>query len=433
MGQDNIINTVPDRRIRPDDPNLLLGFDFADGDLSTWSRYPNKAVLGGAAYDLVTRAGTPLIGYSGGLYAFDSATAYWQGPAGAAVDLSMEACWPLAPTAARVPVWNGTNAGTGHVISTVAGGFVIASMNGFGVSSTTAYSVIGRGPFRADVWHDGALQRLLVNGRLADSDAVAPGVPAGFLRAGYHGEILKIKARTVSLGSDATYREQYIREFAKRVVYHWQPVSVGEGPAGGIPSGAVGEGDWYCASGGASLAFVWRPNLSLPAGGQLALTDSGALSARRLAFQHGKAPAFGSWLYVYQIRTTATDNPIFGITPLRDSDPTAAAAGSYRAQGISTGAVWRTTLHRDNGAALITVDHPLPVAGDTLAILHTRHPSGDHRLFAALNWTWYGNESTVANDVTYLSTNFVHVEPRGSYVLGHVRYQGEVVPGELFV
>jgi len=414
--------------IDPNEPNLVAGYDC----MVRRGAIRNLA-SSGAGYDLVTRVGTPLVGQGGGVYAVDSATSYWQGPFVPSVDLSMEAEFTTAPTAARVPLWNGTTGGTGHVFSTLIAGTLQGTMNGFGVSSTTAYSLVGRGPFRADIWHDGVLQRLLINGSLADSDAVVPGVPAGLLRAGFHGNISLVKAHGIALGSDAAYRSSYVREFAKQILWQWTPhrefASIATGTTGG-------DDDWYSPVGGAGLSIVWRTDLSEPAGGHLALTaDSGSMARIEFPF---KRPVFGAVLIEYKIRNPAfgADGMIVGLAPTRGADPTLAGSNAYWVNQYNNGGGWwRTSLYLANGAQIDGADTAIAnaVAGRRGKILLTHAVNGDWQVWGYLPGVgWYWSQA-VGNNVAVLEEGFISLIPRGNYVERVSYLQGEMTPHELAV
>jgi len=283
-----------------------------------------------------------------------------------------------------------------------------------------------------DLWHDGVLQRFLINGRLADSDAGALGVPAGLHRPGYHGEISRIKIHAVSLGGDSAYRASYVREFARELIYAWRPERVGEGPAGGIATGSVGEGDWFCPLGAATMAFGLVRSARLAAGQSLALRSTGAVGQECLAFAHPKAPAFGSWDWGFLADDLACQ-PMVGLSPLRTTWLAAAAGGTYYTLVQVAAGLWQATLHRDNGAALLTVTHPTAAAvGDLVSVRFSRDVSGNWRLRLVVNGV-VASSAAVANDVTYLDSNYVVVAPRKGKILGFVRHQGEAEPEEVAV
>ena len=84
------------------------------------------------------------------------------------------------------------------------------------------------------------------------------------------------------------------------------------------------------------------------------------------------------------------------------------------------------------GAAIIGVDLPaLPVAGDRVVVRVTHDVSGDWRVYAysrSLNsWYW---RNAVGNHVAALSSNYVVLIPRGSYICSAGRQQGEATPHE---
>lgn len=423
----------PARLVDPNEPGLIAGYDFQDNELSVWGKYTNKCARAGAAYDLTTRVGTPLVGQGGGIYVDDHTGSYWStaSPPVGAVNFSYttEHEWRLWPPADR-------NVGYNHVhrfhYLTAVGALNSISFDNGATLTTAPTTVQGHGPYRADALYDGTNQILVINGRQVAAGAVVPQAPAGTFWLGLSGTVRLCKVfgvrRTV-----AQARASYVKEFARRVVYSWRPAIVGEGPAGGIATGAVGEGDWYCPSGGASLAFVWRNPSATLRQGQLALTDSGALSLRRLDFAHTKMPLFGAWHFRCQLRDPATDNPRYAFLPARGTDFTAAGSGCTWAQIQRAVGVMQATLHLANGAAAYTINHTAAgVAGDTLDLLVTHAVNGDWRSYLAVNGVWASNaDNVVWNDVTQMQSSFISIAPRQSYVLGDERFQSELTPGEL--
>lgn len=418
---------------RPADPTSLACYTFGEGEVAAFGRYLNHG-YGGAAYDPTTRVGTPLIGQHGGIYVPDQPTSYWQGVAVPGVGLTADLCFDVAPAGTRQVVFNGTVAGTFHIIEIQAPGNIRATLDASLVNSTMPYSCIGRGPFRVDLWHDGVNQRLLVNGRITDFDAAPLVVPANNLRIGQHGEVLLAKIPSVSPGSDAALRASYVREFAKRVLYQWKPSAVGERS---FATGNVGEGDFYCPVGGGGLSTVWRPNLSEPGGGHLALTGDGAPSMARLDFMHPRMPIFGSWLIEYEVRNPAWagDSLIVGFTQMRGVDPTLAGSQSYWLNMYNNGGGWfRTSLYYENGAQIDGADilAASVAANDYNKCLLTHHVDGSWQVYtynsSVRSWGW-----TVLNpvDVSNLNSNYLTIIPRGVYVTGVTRYQGEMTPHEL--
>lgn len=431
MGCDAINRPYPQAVIEPNEPNLSAGYaPHCDGELAAWGRVINRAATG-AVYDLATRVGTPIVGQGGGILATAGSLWRYAGtiPVGN-VNFSYTADMQIDVAG---PAWTMWIRNGGHYIAiTGAGGDrPYCAFDAGGTIAGPAYSVVGRGPVRWDALYDGANEIPVVNGRAGAGVAVAPNIGgAATVDVGGVGTVRLFKVyntrRTV-----AEARASYVREFAKVVVYAWKPQNCGEGPAGGIPTGAVGEGDWFAPLGGATLQFVWRPDLSLPGGGRLALTDGGALSLRRLAFMHPRAPLFGSWRFRFELRDPATDNPRFAFTALRDTDFTGAGSASTWCQVQRAAGVMNLTLHYANGAAALTVNHTAAgAAGDWCDVLVTHHPSGDWRAWLAVNGVWAGDEATVWNDVAQLSSNQVIIVPRQSYVTNFVRMQGEVTPHE---
>ena len=413
---DNIQNTFPQRGADSNEGGVHL--IFSEGELATFSKYLNRSSLG-ATYDAVTKVGLPIIGQGSGIYVTDDANSYYQGTAySSGVALAGEHEVSVVPSVMRIVVQNGAQ----HLARVSNAGQFEISLNSGATYSTAAWNFANRGPFHWIASHDGTNQVLWINGRLIDSDAVALGVPSVNYQVGRTGTARRVRF----LQTQPQARLLYLKDFAKNVVSFWKPSFVGEGPAGGIPTGAVGEGDFYCPSGASTLLFSWLQREQ-----QLALADSGALSLSRLDFAHPHMPSFGSFLFTYKVTDVTNENPYFAlIDSTRGTDFTGASGRSYWVQSVSSGGQWRTTFHRDNGAALLTVNHSLPVNGDVCRVLITRHPSGDWRLYSSKNGIWYGTPSTVSNDITYLSSGFISIAPRKSSILSFTRFQGELEPQE---
>lgn len=421
---DNFCVPYAERNADPSERGVHL--TFGEREWATFSRFINRSAEG-AAYDATTRVGCPLVGQGGGVYVADDAGSYVQGAAYAAgVAMAGEHQIDAAPAADRIAVQNGAQ----HLARVKSTGRFEASLNSGATYSTADWSFTGRGPFHWAITHDGANQNLYINRRLADSDAVVLGIPAGSFQIGRAGTSRRVRF----MPTQPVARTVYLRDFAKRIVYQWAPHDVGEGPAGGIPTGAVGEGDWYCPSGGATLQHVWRNDLSVSGGGRLALTDSGAPSLRRLAYMHDRRPCFGSWVLRYEVRDPATDSLQFALSPLRDNDYSAAASASYWVHLRQVaGPWWRASLYLANGAQLDAVDTPaLPIVGDRGVLLLTHHVDGTWQIYNYLRSlrSWYWSVASPL-EVTALSTNYVHIAPRGAYVEGFTRFQGEADPHEL--
>ncbi len=432
MGQDNLINAYPQKFAEPNETGVGVHLTFGEGEWATFSRFINHASLGGAAFDHGTRVGVPLVGQGGGVYVLDDANSYIQGAVYAAgVAMAGEHEVTTLPAAARIVVQNGAQ----HLARVDANGRFEVSLDSGATWSTANWNMVGRGPFHWIVTHDGVNQNLYINRRLADSDAVVLGVPAGNSQIGRSGTSRRIRYHA----TQPAVVPMYLRDFAKQILFHWQPSAVGEGPAGGIPTGAVGEGDWSCALGGANLKFVWVNDLSLPAGGFLALTDDGALSMRRLDFMIPKSPMMGSWLVRYRTRSTAIggDCPRVGLIRCRGDDMTAAGSQSIWFESLNNGGGWwRTQTYREN-AGLIGVDCDILAAnvpnGDDCATLLTHHVDGNFRIYefsrTSRGWAW--RAAAVVNDVTWLSYNYFSIAPRGSYIKSMTCFQGEMDPHEL--
>lgn len=191
---------------------------------------------------------------------------------------------------------------------------------------------------------------------------------------------------------------------------------------------------------------VWKAPTTFGAGACLAIDPRGfnpmlavciyltntAIAMHRLDFMHRREPAFGSWVFHYKVRDPATDNPRFALHDTRGVDFTAAGSTSYWVDVVQAAGVWRTTFQRENGAALLTVDHTLPPPGAECTILLTRHVSGNWRMYVWIaGMGWRGETNVIANDVTYLNTNYVSFAPRGSWIMDSRKLLGEVTSDEL--
>ena len=423
---DIFFNPYPARFVDPNEPGLIAAYTFADGELAQWGKYINRARTG-AAYDLTTRQATPMIGYNGGLLGNRAAPfgSWWRGvvvPVGN-VNFSymMEHVEDAVATGFVCVAVNGV----AHSFWTTNTGHVGCSFQG-GVTSETPWNVAGRGLARYDALYDGTNQILVVNGRIADQDAVAPAALGANLDIGQHGEETLVKVYSVRR-TVAEARVSYVREMAKVVVAHWQPAAVGEGPAGGLVTGQCLD-EFTCPLGGATLKFEYSRVLN-----GLALTDSGALSARRIQYAGASRPFFGSYKNKYVVRSNAIggDNPLISFYNVRDADfTTGVTAQAYTTGASNVAGSWATVLYR-NATVLLTVNSPLPANNSICETLFSRHPSGDMRLYSKINGIWYGSPVTVANDVTYLNTSLIGIAPRGSYVGEITCFQGEMESQEL--
>lgn len=428
---DTIHNTIPSNFVDSEEVGVAAHYTFPQGMLSRFGYYKNQMTIGAGGADLSIRAGNPYTGEKYGLSGGVSTTSYWSTPGGtsisAALGFVVDYEMLSTPTAFQQIIYHGS--APQHQLRVFAGSVIPRISLNSGVTETfPAFGIIGRGRVHLTADHDGTNQRSWINGRVVAQNAAAfqsPGA-VGALLVGRHGTYRRV---VIPVAWNTPIRTRYVREFAKSVQWSWQPRIVGEGPAGGILTGATGEGGWYCPLGAATLGFA--PITTLGGGLVLGLTDT-VISMSRLDFMHARLPAFGSWLFHYKTRNSATDNPRFAIHDTRGVDFTAAGSTSYWVDCVQAAGVWRTTFRRENGAAQITVDQPLPAANTECAVLLTRHPSGDWRLYS---WTgtsgWAGNPAVVANDITYLSSNYVSISPRGPWVLRATKYLGEMEPSEL--
>jgi hypothetical protein len=148
---------------------------------------------------------------------------------------------------------------------------------------------------------------------------------------------------------------------------------------------------------------------------------------------HPTAPLFGSWHYRFKLRDPATDNPRFGFTSLRDTDYTAAGSASTWGQVQRSGGVMQATLHYANGAASYTLNHSVVgVVGDICDLLVTHAVNGDWRAYLSVNGLWASNpDSTVWNNVAQMSSGYISIMPRQSYIMSFRRLQSELTSQEL--
>jgi hypothetical protein len=437
---DVVDRAYPQAIIQPDEPNLYAGWDFANNDLAVWKKHPNKARLGGALYDLIPSAvfGVSRVGQGGGIYSVDNPASSWtcapvipvpSTTSAYAMELDVES----NPTALRYLLVNGSVSGYETRISNT--GVISISFDRATMSSSAAGFGIGRGQMRVAGIFDGVNQHLVISGRLIDSDAVAPAAPVGYFAVGEHTTIRKVQVYN-AIKSLAQERAAYVSQFAKNVVWSWTPVSCGEGPASGVLTGSTPGGYATCPSGGATMQFVWRSDLSIPNGGRLCLTDSNPAGQRRIALAHTKMPVFGSWILRYQVRDPATDSFQFALTQLPDVDYTAAGSQSYHVNLRQVaGPWWRASLYYENGAQIDAVDTPsLPIVGDRGALLLTHAVDGTWQIESYLDslksWFW---SAAAPVHVTQLSSNYLVIAPRGAYVESAHRCQSEMTSAELAV
>ena len=422
---DIFFNPYPARFVDSAEPGLLAAYTFADGELAQFGRYINRG-YGGAAYDLTTRVGTPIVGQGGGVHVVEQAGSYWQGaaiPVGAS-DWSYDV------------IFNNNTLIVNPLLITRNGGHAFAAWNNgrirFTADNAVTYSEVpqisvGYGPVFYSALYNGANQILLANGRQMDTDAVVPAVPAGNTRVGVHCETLLYKVYNIRR-TVAQARVSYVREMAKVVVAHWQPAAVGEGPAGGLVTGQCLD-ELYCPSGHSSLKFVYdREN------NQLGLQCDWSVSYYRLSTPRPRRPLFGSWLLRFKTRASASagEGIVFGFVNNRTQEPTITPA-SYWGMIWSLGGIWTARLHRGNvPVVLLTTQLPsIPPNGTNIDVLITRDVAGNWRLgMRAGKNPWVYNDATVANDVTYLDFQYLVVDPQGSMFLSMTEYQSEMTPSE---
>ena len=358
---DLIINQSPSRFSDPDESNVAAHYTLAENELSVWGRHLNRHNLFGAAYDL-TRAGAPRCGgKNGGIYAVDSANDYYTKATPVAVSAATSAYVieiddiVTNPTATRYLLVNGS--ATGFDIRIDNTGVLSITFDRATLSSTAANFCNGKGPMRVAGLYDLVKnQYLVINGKVIDTDLVNCVAPGGFFALGQHGCITRAKVHN-AIRSVEQERADYVREFAKKVLFSWTPRDTGEGPAGGILTGSTPGGYATCPLGAATMQFVWRPDLSHPAGGRLCLTDSAVGAMSRIDIEYGNRPWFGSWLIEYQVRDPNTDSLRVGFTPRRGVDFTAAGSDSYWVNMRNNGGGWwRTSVYLANGAQIDGAD-----------------------------------------------------------------------------
>lgn len=415
----------PTRHIDPNEPGLLAAYTpYCDNEIAVHG-YPINRAATGAAYDLVTRAGTPLVGQGGGILGVPGS--YWTRAAlfpqlsGYEFDLETH-------TANNNNLFaNGW--GGGFFMWNVAGSTRFSFNNVAG--AVVIGNVVGRGPCRIAATYDGASQYAILNGRVVDTNAVVPAVPAGVTRVGESDTTRMLKVWSVMPTVDQL-RASYIRDFASKVIWQWQPRDCGEGPAGGILTGSYsGVGGYTCPLGAATMGFVQR-------GDRLTLTDTQAVNLHRIDFEFGPRPLFGTWIIEYQIRDPATDSPVIGFTPRRGVDPMAAGSTSYWAwMRTAAGPWWRVSMGYENNTAapIDSADAPWPGpnAGDRCIAVVSRDVDG-----AVQTWNYVPNPqrgwwwtAATGNHVTTLAEGCLTVAPRGSYIERITWLQGAASPHEI--
>ncbi len=413
-----IRNPHPRSHIDPLEKGLAAGYNLDPSELVHFGRYINVT---GATYDLVTPTGSPLIGQGGGIYVPASSNSYWSGAVYAlGVAMSGEHEIAVAPTADSIVVQNGAQHLARDVKTT---GRFEASLNSGAVYSTADWDFSGRGPFHWAVTYSGTNQNLWINRRLVDSDAVALGVPAGNIQIGRFGT-----TRSARFYNTQPNVAKIYLDFARNVLFHWTPDD-GESSTG-IATGQSNN-EWRCISGGASLKFEWVHSNKWYPNGTLAFTDTiGGVNNRGIVFSLVR-PRFGSIYYEYLIRDPATDSSIVEISAQKIVGAIGASTGIHYSYGRTTGGVWRVSWAREAGGFATNVDTRAVVAGDKVGVLWCPAIDGNWRLFASVNGMWYGSDSTVASDVTYLNNVDLGIFPGGSKVTKLTWYQGEMTPGEL--
>lgn len=413
---DCILNPIPTNAVDADEKGISAHYAVPCGQLARYSYPKNQHSTYGVAYDLTTKGGNPQIGEKFGIRSVDTAANYWRGATvtqGVGFVLDYEVM--TAPTAARTVVTNGGE----HQFRVDVAGTVAISLNNGVTWTTSPTSMVGVGRIHVAADHDGTNQRLWINRRIAAQTAVALSVPAGGnLDVGQHGTVRRL---AIPSSWVRTPNQRYLAEFAEKVNYAWRPRLVGEGPTAGIATGSVGEGDYYCPSGGVSLRFYYRQPTVLNRYGHLRLW--GDQQSGRIALMHPKMPSFGSWEFVFE---WLGGTPTFGLAPDRTTTWNMAASGMYWWRATAGAGGLGITFNRDN-VLLGTFVVPLPRAGGMVRIVPTRHPSGDWRHYIKVEDRWYGG-FPVINDVTYLSSNYIMLQPDGSFIESAKKLLGELDP-----
>lgn len=383
----------------------------------------------GNGYDL-TQTGTARIGQGYGILYDNETTNYYAGniiPV-TSPDLAYMMYYEMTTTCPGLRYCLGNQ---GHYMYGGFGDLVEGSLDGGGTLSATTYSVLGRGPLRAALLFDGTDQILMVNGDVADQDAVTPAALGGWFRLGRHGNVRGAKVWNAQR-TPAQERAEYVEEFASRILWQWTPhreiASIATGTTGG-------DDDWWCPLGAATMDIVWRPDLSHPAGGRHALTDTQAVNLNRIEFPF-RRPWFGSWLVEYEVRDPATDSMVVGFAPTRGVDPTAAGSNAYWLWvRTAAGPWWRAGVQLANGVQIDAADAPFPgpVAGDRCKVLFSRAVDGTIQVWqytpAPIRGWWWS--VATGNDVNVLEEGFISLAPRGSYIERVTYFQGEMTPHEL--
>ena len=433
------INRAPSRFSDANESNVAAHYTLSANELAVFGRHLNRHNLFGAAYDL-TRSGAPRCGgLNGGIFCTDNANDYYTKATPVAVTAAQSAYVVEVsdiltnPAAIRYFLVNGSVAGYDTRID--ANGVISITFDRATLSSTAVGFGLGKGPLRVAGIYDGVNQSLVINGVVYDTDAVVPAAPNGFFSLGQHGTIYRAKVHNAQR-TVAQERADYVREFARKVLVRWEPHGVGEGPAGGILTGSYsGLGGYTCPLGAATMQFVWRNDLSSPAGGRLTLTDSAAGAMSRIDLEYGNRPFFGSVLIEYQVRDPNTDSLRVGFTPRRGVDFTAAGSNSYWVNMYNSGGGWwRTSSYLANGAQIDGADILLAsvAANSRCKALLTRDVDGTIQTYSrcstAGNWGW---TAAAGNDLTVLNEACLSIAARGPYVERVTWYQGAMTPHEL--
>jgi hypothetical protein len=419
---DILFNLHPKRFIQSDEPGLVAGYTFADNELAQWGKYINRANTG-AGFDLTTRVGTPLVGQGGGLRSYDGAS-QWAGVVNAqsfAYRAHME--FEVTPPGFAQVVYNQP-----HQIRTFAG-TVDCTFDGIS-TVTTPFNLVGRGPFEASFYHNGTNLRAFCNGVFVNQIAcAAPAVPAGSCFIGRGTTAKAVRFYASGYLSDATIRASYVKDFASKVLWQWQPRDCGEGPAGGILTNSIIPfGEFFCPLGSANLKFVYIRDVH-GNDGSLFLNET-TVGSHRISFPVHR-PFFGSWFINQVISNPATDDSQISFDTIRGESVSGGSGASYWIRSHQSGGLWSLEWMRGGVGPLTSVTMPVPVANSRIQILGTRRVDGVFQIHARVfGGKWYSSALSAA-DTTYLTTSYISLLPRGGYLGQMSYYQGEMLSHEL--
>ncbi len=416
----------PKRFIDPNEPNLIAGYSFDEGELAQFGRYINRA-SSGAIYDLTTPVGTPLVGQGGGIDA-ESLVGSWTR---AAIAVGASNFAYVAETENRiVGAVNFLFQSNAHYLGINVAGRARVSFDLGGTWSTAPFDTTGRGPYRVAGLYDGVQQILVVNGTQVDADAVVPLAPLGTLSVGSCNTTRMAKIYNIRHTIEQE-RASYVKEFASKVLWQWTPRDVGEGPAGGLVTNCTNFGDFFCPLGAATLKFNYVRDRHGRSG--LALYDSN-VGSNRISFAiPEQKPFFGSWLVEHIITDPATDDSQVSFDTIRNESTSGGSGYSYWIRSHQSGGLWSLEWMRGGVGPLTSVTMPVPVANSRVQILGTRRVDGVFQIHARVfGGRWYSSALSAA-DTTHLNISYISLLPRGGSI-AHARWhQGEMTASELSI